>query len=134
MKCSYCDRRTDCKRRSICDGCEDVMSNGIRTRLMDCPGCGKDMAKHGFLYCNGQAYCYDCIRKKNLEICMDCLDLVDAANFVDVGGVMVCKDCASHRGLANCAVCNEFTQMSMVDDSVCTDCCINGIRFAEQRK
>ena len=134
MNCSYCSRKHDCTKRGICSDCEDAMVGGVRSKLMDCPGCSKDMAKSGFLYFERKAYCYDCIRKMNLEICMGCLGLFGAGDFVDAGGVMICRDCAASRGLNNCAVCNEFTNMCEHDGSVCDDCHINSVRFAEQRK
>ena len=99
-----------------------------------CPGCGKNTTRTGFLVYNNTRYCYDCIRKLNLEICMVCLDLVDAGNFVSDGGSMICRDCAASRGLNNCWVCNDFTLMNERDSSVCDDCHSNSIRFTAQRE
>ena len=99
-----------------------------------CPGCGKNVMLRGFLVYEGQRFCYDCIRKMNLEICMVCMELVASDDFVNDGAMMLCRGCAASRGLNNCAICNDFTRMCDCDKSVCDDCHINSVRFAEQRK
>ena len=99
-----------------------------------CPGCGKDISQCGYFVVEGRALCYDCARKMDLEICMVCLNLYTSADFVSDGSMQMCTGCAAKRGLNNCQVCNDFTRMCDHDTSVCDDCHINSVRFAEQRK